>query len=72
MPTALWCLPITEIGRQPLAQAFGGFEQRQHVVDASDLAGFVLLEIGVQLGAQRLGIEVRIEQRIDLGHLLAL
>ena len=72
MPTALWCLAITEIGGQSLAQAFGGFEQGQHVVDAGDLAGFVLLEVGVQLAAQSLGIEARVEQRVDLGHLLAL
>src|SRR5690606_35776034 len=65
MPATPRRLMITEVVGQPPTEAFARLEQREHVVYAGDFTGFMLLEVGVQLGTQRVCIEVRIEQRID-------
>jgi hypothetical protein len=71
MPTLPRRVVITEILRQAIPQAVFGGEQIEHGVDPRDFRAFVSGEITVQFQAQRLRIEVALEQAVDLGRLLA-
>lgn len=71
VPTLWWRIFIAKILRQSVTEAAVRGKQLEHGVNPGNFSLLMPGEISMQLDAQILRIEVRFQDVVDLGHLLA-